>query len=200
MNVGQSRAIIAAGLLATVAAGCSSRPTQTDRRFDVNKWLFGTARHADRVTLYEGLPHNFFEGYLLDEEKRTKETLDWHGFPFYSRPLPLSDADRARLLAILGDEGSFGQLGGLTKGCGGFHPDYAVEWSAGGQEYRCLICFGCSEVKIFGPGGELHCFLAARDPLRRLLVPYRTNRPISEVWPPRAAAEPDGAPPRDGGK
>ena len=76
----------------------------------------------------------------------------------------------------------------MVKGCGGFHPDYAVERAVGGQVYRCLVCFGCGEVKVFGPGGELHRDVVNPIPLKRLLVPYWKNRPASDVWPPKVPA------------
>jgi hypothetical protein len=169
----------------------SPRPHPVDRRFDENKWLFTTIHRADRVTLYEGLPRSFGERDLLEEEQRTKPWIDLHGFPFYTPPLDLTAADRARLTEWLGTEASFRPLADMVKGCGGFHPDFAVEWAAGDQVYHGLICFGCGEVQVFGPGGELHCDMVvatgtiAPDPLKRLLVPYQKNRPATGVWPPR---------------
>jgi hypothetical protein len=196
-----SRAILTAAILVSAATGCSSRPTPTDRRFDPNKWLFATIRDADRVALYEGLPHQFFEGNLLAEEKQSKPAVELHGYWFYAGSLDLKDSDRAKLVATLGSEESFAPLpDGVVKACGGFHPDFAVEWAAGDRVYRCLICFGCGEAKVFGPGGELHCDLVDRDPLKRVLVPYQKNRPSGEVWPPRIPAEPAPVPDRAGGK
>jgi hypothetical protein len=65
------------------------------------------------------------------------------------------------------------------KKCGGFHPDYAVEWSVGRDRYRALICFGCEEVKLFGPALESRNDLdrTAYKRLEELLKPYQKNRP-----------------------
>ena len=162
------------------------KPHKTDRRFDVNKWLFATIRGADRIALYEGLPHPMFEGGV-EEERRLKPTVDLHGYPFYAQPADLADTDRAVLIEVLGTEQSFRPLPeGVVKGCGGFHPDYGVEWAVGDQVYHCLICYGCGEVKVFGPGGELHCNVRDRDRLKRLLKPYWKIRPASDHWPRQA--------------
>jgi hypothetical protein len=191
------RVVIGLGVLLVVAAAAavfwphSTRPHRVDRRFDENKWLFATIHRADRVTLYEGLPRSFGERDLLEEEQRTKPWIDVHGFPFYTPPLDLTAPDRTRLTEWLGTEASFRPLADMVKACGGFHPDFAVEWAVGAQVYQCLICFGCGEVQVFGPGGELHCDMVsttdpiAPAPLKRLLVPYQKNRPTSSVWPPR---------------
>src|SRR5688500_6369380 len=87
----------------------------------------------------------------------------------------------------LGAKESFAPLPDVVKGCGGFHPDYCVGWAVGNQVYRCLVWFGCGEVKVFGPASELHSNLVARDALKRLL-PYRKNRPVSEFWPATGSA------------
>jgi hypothetical protein len=85
------------------------------------------------------------------------------------------------LKKLLGDESSF-KAGFRGKKCGGFHPDYCVEWYADGQLYRCLICLGCWEVKVYGPDRELYCDMQhdVRDQLKKTLKRYRQNRPVSE--------------------
>lgn len=169
-----------------VAAGGCSRPGKPELRFDEHKWLLGTIRQADRVTLYEGLPHPHWEAALLEQETRTKETVDLHGWAFYARPLDLTDADRTALVALLADEASFYERPDFEKPCGGYHPDYAVEWAVGDQVYRCLICYGCGEVKVYGPAGpELYCNISVQEPLKQLLKPYWKNRPASDHWPSR---------------
>ena len=137
-----------------------------------------TLKQADRLVLYEGLPHQMYEHQALEAEKKAKPTVTLHGFPFYRETLELKPDDGERLKALLGDPASFEPYSG-EKRCGGFHPDYAVEWSAGGQTYQALICFGCWEIKIYGPKGETIYDIrnAARDRLKSLLEPYaRTGR------------------------
>jgi hypothetical protein len=147
--------------------GCSGPPPETR-----------TLQSADRLVLYEGLPHPMYEPGALAAERKSKATVTLHGFPFYREPLELKSGDGERLKALLGDSRSFSPYSGEKK-CGGFHPDYAVEWSAGGQVYQALICFGCFEAKIYGPGGGT-TYDVGRDRqerFRELLEPYRRNRP-----------------------
>ncbi len=97
---------------------------------------------AERVVLYEGLPHPAWESELLEEQLRTKETQELHGHPFYKETLPLKLDDSKRLTDILGSAGTYKRFSGEKK-CGGFHPDFVVEWHVGEDRFRVLICFGC---------------------------------------------------------
>jgi hypothetical protein len=135
-------------------------------------------RGAQTVVLHEGLPHHMFESDLVQEERRTKAVQDLHGYAFYEATLDLSAADSQRLTEILSDPSTFRSFSGEKK-CGGFHPDYAVELRQGDQTYWALLCFGCHEVKLFGPGIESRHDLdaAAYAKLQALLKNYQKNRP-----------------------
>jgi hypothetical protein len=111
----------------------------------------------------------------MENERKAKETFDLHGYAFYREPLVLKAEDAEKLKALLADETQFSPFEGEKK-CGGFHPDYAVEWTVEGQVYQCLICFGCFEVKMYGPGGETRLDISKAG-LAGLLKPYRKNRP-----------------------
>ncbi|MCE9547923.1 MAG: hypothetical protein K8T25_20825 [Planctomycetia bacterium] len=136
-------------------------------------------RRADKVTLYEGLPHPQFERELLAEERRTKPVQELSGYPFYREQLALSGEDATRLSNLLRDSAAYRPPTDAVKACAEFHPDYAVEWSVGAERYRALICFGCSEVVLFGPGVEVQNDLenAAIEKLQGVLKNYRKNRP-----------------------
>jgi hypothetical protein len=55
---------------------------------------FGTAvASADAVVLLEGLPHQLFEGELMEAERRSKPVRTSHGYPFYEPPLVPSAED-----------------------------------------------------------------------------------------------------------
>jgi len=146
--------------------GCSSSPREEL-----------TIRQAEMPTLYEGLPHPFHEAALLAAEK-AKPTIDLHGFPFYRQSLALKSGDGEKLKAILEDADSYDPFLGEKK-CGGFHPDFAVGWVVGGKQQVCLICFGCTEFKLYGPNGETRYDIASPvvDELKRMLASYRRNRP-----------------------
>jgi hypothetical protein len=129
------------------------------------------------LTLYEGLPHQLYERAELEQEKK-KPTVQLDGFLFYREPLELKEADRQALKVLIGDPGSLEAYSG-EKTCGGFHPDYAIEWNEGGKAYRYLICFGCGEARVITPAGEIVYDIAprAKERLKTLLSPYRKNRP-----------------------
>lgn len=137
----------------------------------------GGIKSSGQLTLYEGLPHQLYEAETLEQEKK-KPTVDLGGFPFYQEPLELKASDRESLRDLLGNPSSLKAFSGEKK-CGGFHPDYAVEWTEKGRAYRYLICFGCGEARVISPDGDRRYDLEAnvRQRLRDLLQPYRKNRP-----------------------
>ena len=132
----------------------------------------------DSVRLFEGLPHQMFASRLHEEELRTKKTVRLHRFPFYEETLELKEADAAELTLIFRNRKSFRPFSG-PKACGGFHPDYGLEWNGGQEIYQALVCFGCHEVMLFGPDVELYCEIGdkAWAVLWKLLEPYHKNRP-----------------------
>jgi len=149
-------------------AGCSAA-TPEDRAIG----------RASRVDIYEGLPHaNNEEQAFRAEKAGVKPVVELAGFSFYQGPLTLSPTDRTALIAVLRTAETYQTFTGEKK-CGGFHPDYAVEWRDGAATRTTLICFECGEVKIAGPNAEHRYDLApkAREALRQVLTPYRRHRP-----------------------
>ena len=139
----------------------------------------GAARQANEVRLYEGLPHQMFERDLLAAERRTKAVVELDGYPFYQEPLTLAPQDAESLFARLGNPAAYRAWLG-PKLCGGFHPDYAVEWHVGGSRYRALICLGCGEFKLSGPwpGWRYNMDAATtHEELRALFKSYQNRRP-----------------------
>jgi hypothetical protein len=158
--------------LCLILSGCSRPQPQS-----------AAPKQADRPVLYEGLPHQTYEHEALVAEKKAKPTVTLHGFPFYRETLELKPGDDQRLRALLTDPASFAPYSGEKK-CGGFHPDYAVEWSADGQTRQALICFGCREVKIYGPNGETTYDLGAEAQFLDVLASYQKNRPPHRSFGP----------------
>ena len=134
-------------------------------------------RDAKLLMLHEGLPHPFDEEALLNKEK-SKPYEDLHGYAFYSELLSLTDDDTKRVSEMLGNPATYKQFRGEKK-CGGFHPDYAVEWTTNGFCYMIFLCFGCGEAKVFASGTEYRFDLdgGAAATLKEILKKYRKNRP-----------------------
>src|SRR5262245_61259592 len=104
------------------------------RNFATHASFAAAVRKADVVALYEGLPHQMFEEQLLAEELHTKQTIRLQGYPFYQEPLPLKEADAKQLTELFCNPRSFRPIratGIYVKACGGFHPDYCIEWRNG---------------------------------------------------------------------
>jgi hypothetical protein len=165
-------------LVAILLSTGSSCHLGIDTSFNNHKQLAAAIANGDKVLLYEGLPHQTSEKELLSEELETKNTVQLNGFPFYAEPLPLKGGDAKKLTKLFTDSKSF-EPHSDYKLCAGFHPDYCIEWQVSGKVYRCLICFGCYEVKAFGPKTELYCDIAkeAYDQFKEVLQPYRNQRP-----------------------
>ena len=186
--MGQTRFVVSCVcvLLVSAVVACANKTEadaskiETDTRFEENKSLFTSVGTADRLILYEGLPHQYWEAEQLAQEQANKETVTLHGFPFYRVPLEISAEDAGKLKSLLESESSFLQWCGEKK-CGGFHPDYCAEFHAGSAVYRALICFGCSETKVYGPDKSLRCDIQkeAEKQLEEVLKKYRKNRPPS---------------------
>ena len=90
----------------------------------------------------------------------------------------LKEEDKKKLTTLFIDEKSVKKFSG-PKRCGGFHPDFCVEWHVGKDVYRAHICFGCHEMMVYGPKSDLYCDIAepAYKELDALLKTYRKNRP-----------------------
>lgn len=180
-------------LAAILLAGCSPQPgvdldyeppPPTDTNFERLPLLLSDIQKGGDVLLYEGLPGEFWDPQLQEQELREKETTGLHGYWFYEELLPLKSADGGQLTTLFSAAGSF-QRYRPQKPCGAFHPDYCVVWKGGEAVTEALISLECGEVKMFGPQGELHCDLSpeSAQALKPLLVPYRKNRPDTEPSP-----------------
>src|SRR5262245_6972052 len=112
---------------------------ETDRNFANYNPLSEWIAKADKVILYEGLPHQEYEGEELEKERKSKKTISFNGFPFYSEPLDLKAADAKKLTNLYCDPSSFRAWKGYKR-CGGFHPDYCIEWRKGKETCRALVC------------------------------------------------------------
>ena len=135
-------------------------------------------RHSPSYVIYEGLPHQEFERELLAAELKSKAVREIGGYPFYDEALVLTLEDSKQLTQILVDTSIYFSSK-LDRSCGGFHPDFAVEWSVGIEQYRTLICLGCGEAKLSGPGFESHHDVShfVKKRLSEIMTRNRKNRP-----------------------
>jgi hypothetical protein len=167
--------------LGVPSSSLGDEPRQTGTDFAYIK-VFTTAvgRRTD-MTLREGLPHPKAEKELLADELKTKRTTTLDGQTYYSERLALTQQDADRLGRLLAKAESFAPWRG-GKFCGGYHPDYAIEWRVGKDVYRAHVCLGCHEIKFFTTDTELYCDIAeeAYELLAENLTKYRRNRPAPD--------------------
>lgn len=142
--------LLSMSLIVAIPALAEVAPAESTKVEDV-KPLIATAAKADRIILHEGLPHPLWQKKVLEEEKKAKKTIEIAGWSFYAEPLELKEGDAKKILDFVGNEKVYVQFRGEKK-CGGFHPDYAIEWRVGKDSYYVLVCFGCSEFKVYGQG------------------------------------------------
>ena len=134
---------------------------------------------ASALVIYEGLPHPTMETQSFQTERLgPKPTFERSGSWFYTDRLVIPAAETAALQQTLGNPRDYQKFSGEKK-CGGFHPDYAVEWTEASVTRTALICFTCDEIKVVGPAGDHHYDLdrSAVQRLHDLLYPHRRNRP-----------------------
>lgn len=174
------RVILVLLLVGSAACG-NKKPRPVDTNFANFAALAEGISKADTILLYEGLPHQGNEQKVFKDELRKPHIL-LHEYPFYSELLELNSVDRAELSKLMVESSHFEPWRGEKK-CGGYHPDYAIEWRTNGDVYHGLVCLGCSEVKFFGPRSELHCDMTSetKHKLMTLFKPYRKNRPEPQV-------------------
>jgi len=143
-----------------------------------HKALAEAIAKAKKVILYEGLPHQKWEAALLARERKEKKFVSKHGFPYYEETLALKDADAKALTELVSQKSSFHAWGGM-KWCGGFHPDYLIEWVVGKEVYQMAVCLGCHEVRVYGPKLEHYWDVdeEAYVKFKETLRAYRKNRP-----------------------
>lgn len=135
--------------------------------------LRAAVRSASDVTILEGLP-----GMIRGGIPRCDSTkiVELHGYWFFADPIRLRGKKAQPFANVVGDSLAFAQWGG-AKQCGGFHPDFCLEWRRGQETHRALICFGCHEMKYYGPRAAVLCDVPSPDykELKRLLEPYRSH-------------------------
>jgi hypothetical protein len=141
----------------------------------------GGISSAGEVLLYEGLPSEFWEPEWRARELREKETIRLQGYAFYDEAQQMPAKEAAALTVLLSASESYARYNS-RKSCGGFQPEYCLEWTTGEASTEVLISLECVEVKLYGPRGDLYCDLIpdAVQKLKQLLSGYRRNSPAAD--------------------
>jgi len=117
------------------------------------KSVFQSLKKADDLFVYEGLPHPLRENPIFEKEKKRDDIKQIKNHWFYDAKVKATGKTRDQLMNLLFYESGFSSLDHKTppKDCGPFHPDYAIMWKSDGDgvENYLMICFTCSEGKLF---------------------------------------------------
>ena len=133
---------------------------------------------AKKFDLSEGLPHPAKETPLFSAEAQRKDTQQITGFFFYKPDQKLDPATTENLKKIIADSNNLTEWK-EHKTCGGFHPDWSLNWRRGWSKDRALICFSCEEIIYISGDYQLRYNLtpAATKQLKSLLNPFKAKRP-----------------------
>lgn len=128
---------------------------------------------AEKVTVFEGLPHQNQEMELYEQERTRVDETTISGFSFYPQPQDLKEKDLTAMRELMTDGNGLRPFLHLKR-CGGFHPDYAIRFTKGEEHCDLLLCFGCGDARIFHNGKVIHCHIHGWE---KLLAPYTKLRP-----------------------
>lgn len=128
---------------------------------------------AEKITVFEGLPHPTWDAELLKSElARVDETMIGE-FPFYPLPQAMRKDDEATLRKLLSVPDHIRPFL-YFKMCGGFHPDFAIRFTKGEQLCEILLCFGCGDGIILHDGKTIHCHISG---WKELMTRYARQHP-----------------------
>jgi hypothetical protein len=104
---------------------------------------------AGDFKIYEGFPRT--EEKSSAESEKQNKSIKFEEWEFYFEPLEVQTSMVERLRSILVNYKGFQPYSG-AKFCGGFHPDFCIEWnSSNNKTFRLFVCFGCHEVLFVSP-------------------------------------------------
>jgi hypothetical protein len=133
---------------------------------------------GNQLTLWEGVPRSGDKA-AIEEQRRQRQTLTVDGQVFFAdaQTVPPELAEKLREMIFAAARVSRGGV----KLCGGFHADFLLKWESAVGDTEALLCFGCSELKMYGGSASLYGDIdkAYYNGLRDLLTPFAKARPKS---------------------
>ena len=174
-RVSWRRSVLALALIVLTSSSATGQEArQPAEDFEKLRYLREAVRNTKSVTVLEGLPR-IFDGSTPRCD--STEIVAQHGYWFFDERIQVSREEAEALARIVADARSFAPWGG-AKACGGFHPDFCLEWPSGTELHHVLLCFGCHEMKYFGPGGSALCDVPppAYKELKALLEKRRSHK------------------------
>jgi hypothetical protein len=139
--------------------------------------LASAIARADSVTILQGLPRTWT---LSTPECDSTVITTIAGYWFFRDPATIRGVERKEIEEIMTAKNSFEPWAG-EKLCGGFHPDFCLQWHCAEAVHRALVCFGCHEVIYAGPQGSVRCDLGdkAYREFQGLLAGHKKHPPCN---------------------
>jgi hypothetical protein len=137
--------------------------------------LVSAIGRADSLAVLEGLPNRWT---LIPPDCDSTAIASIANYWFFKDRTIVDVRKRQAIAKAMTAKDAFEPWSG-EKLCGGFHPDYCLQWHCGTEIHRALLCFGCHEVIYAGPKGSMRYDIGdnAYDELRDLLATYKTHHP-----------------------
>ncbi len=165
-------------------------PELKEEKYDFNfknhEALSESISKADKVELYEGLSRGMFtfkagEKDTLEDRLKKANAVKLHGFAFYQEALRVKPEDAKKLAELYADPQTFAPFRGYKK-CGGFHPDFLIEWTLNGEKFSVMLCFGCHDMETIGPATTLFCQITPQgfEQFKTLLDTYKKHPDAGE--------------------
>jgi hypothetical protein len=133
-------------------------PPKPDRDFSQLAKVLPPA-DAHLVAIHRGLPHQYHKKQQLLHDLYLTRNRELGGYRFYLGPATPSQELGARLTTMLQNASVFYPYS-EGKQCGGYHPDFCLEWHSSQGTFLGLVCTGCGEILFVGNGMEVQCDLA----------------------------------------
>ena len=103
-------------LVLTLFVGCApesrieteyEQDIKTDTNFAHLPLILAGIPKSSDISLYEGLPSEFWEPELLERELKEKKTIKLHGYRFYEELITMDGTDAEHLTALFSSKNAF---------------------------------------------------------------------------------------------
>ncbi len=155
------------------------RSDERDRYKSEMEALTKGIANSKSLKVYEGVTRGFVPKDKIEETVKEFKLVKLHDHYFYPNEVEVSERSAGILKVICKEPKNFSRRDTeRTKFCGGYHPDWCVEFQDGKETFQVLICFSCHEAKIYGPKNEVYCDFPKpiREDFGRLLEPLFKHR------------------------
>lgn len=145
---------IVIGIVAVAALAFSLKSEDIGVDFNAFDGLSAEIQKAETLVVYRGFPRR--EALTDDEPEPKKDpNVALRGYLFQPRAYACDEKATAKLREICSTKAAFKKWRGPKK-CGGYHPDYCLQFKNGDTVTSVLLCYGCNEAKFFGSKANLY--------------------------------------------